>query len=432
MKPLIKTENLSVIYNLGKSSEVPALLDVNLEIFPGEYVILFGPSGCGKSTLLNCLAGLETPTRGRIFIKEKEITQFSPSQLVAHRRLNVGIIFQAYNLIHTLNVLDNVCLPHILGRDIPGITQAKAKNLLKRFGILNLQHRYPSELSGGQQQRVAIARALMYHPPVLLADEPVGNLDSESAKVVMELLGELNEKEKETIILVTHDAHYLQSAHRVFHMRDGRIIRVVINPWKKQISPVKEEMTIPADIQSLIRLHPYLTESQLKAKILSQYLVSSFTVPETERLEQILEKRISGEISDKKLRELLDLPFERGGLGLYRQTATQFVREIENILSQKELLKRKFIGPLPPQKTALDIKVEEIRKFLLDQYSGTLKKEVELERLDKFIKQRIQGKISRSQFQRSLDLPLKEGGVGLYKGTARDFARKLELIISTS
>jgi ABC-type lipoprotein export system ATPase subunit len=235
MDPFIKAENLSVIYNIGKTSEFTALSDVSLKIFSGEYIVFFGPSGCGKSTLLNCLAGLEVPTSGKVFMKNEDLTAFNLQQLITHRRLRIGMVFQNYNLIPTLNILDNVTLPYILGGYTPNFAKEKANILLERFGIPNLQSRYPSELSGGQKQRAAIARSLMYHPPILLADEPVGNLDSESARIVMEVLVELNEKNKETIILVTHDPSYLKFGHRIFYMKDGKIIREAVNYDKKQI-----------------------------------------------------------------------------------------------------------------------------------------------------------------------------------------------------
>jgi len=240
MEPIIEVKNLSVIYNLGKSNEVVALEDVSLKIYPREYIIFYGPSGCGKSTLLYCLAGLETPTRGEVLVQGKALSEFSQEEMVQHRRLMIGMIFQAYNLIPTLKVLDNVLLPNIFGGLIPGVSIEKAKSLLEKLGIEKLTNRYPAELSGGQQQRVAIARALIYDPPILFADEPVGNLDSVSAKIVMDTLREINEKFSKAIILVTHDPFYLDYAHRVFHMKDGRIVREVVNPKRKQIGPFEE------------------------------------------------------------------------------------------------------------------------------------------------------------------------------------------------
>jgi len=422
MEPIIKTENLTVIYELGKSNETIAINNINLEIYPGEYIICFGPSGCGKSTLLYCLAGLETPTRGEILIEGKSLTHFSQKELVNHRRLKVGMIFQAYNLIPTLKVLDNVLLPIAFGGLISETGIKRATSLLERFGIAELSNRYPTELSGGQQQRVAIARALIYNPPILFADEPVGSLDSISAKIVMDTLRELNEKDGKTIILVTHNPSYLDNAHRVFHMKDGKIVREVINPKRRQIAPPKEKL-IPteAELGKKARPKPFL-----KPSALVQYLLTSFDEPVIKRLERAIEKRILGEIDDKQFKEMLDRPLEEGGVGLYRQTAESFSQKIEKILSEIEFLKEEG-GEQPI--SAIEIKVQELRRYLLDGSKVTLKNEEEVKRLDHFIRLRLENKIDKKEFQKFLDLPFAEGGVGLDKRTARNFARKLELIL---
>ncbi|MDI6603229.1 MAG: ABC transporter ATP-binding protein [Patescibacteria group bacterium] len=428
-QPLFRTENLSVIYNLGKSSETPAILDINIEIYSGEYIIIYGPSGCGKSTLLFCLAGIQFPTRGKVYFQDQLLDIKNLRQMSDHRKFNVGMIFQFYNLIPTLNVLDNVMLPRLFGKTVRDAIKEKALSQLDRFGIKNLAFRYPGELSGGQAQRVAIARALMYDPLVLLADEPIGNLDSASAQVVMDLLAEINQKEKKTIILVTHQPQYLHLAHRVFYMRDGEIFRTEINPEKKQLIPMSELKELVAKaLPGLARLYPHLTETQLKAKALAQYLITDFTLPEQERLEKVLEKRITKEISEEKFKELLDLPFDQGGIGLYHQTAQRFTKNVEHILAQAEFLEAK-VSPKPP-KSEIEVKAEQIRRYLLDSYAGTLELEEELRRLDSFIQQRIQRQITSKQFQKYLDLPLRKGGVGLNKRTAKDFARKLEIILA--
>jgi len=430
MKPLFRTENLSVIYNFGKSSEAVAISDVNIEIYSGEYIIAYGPSGCGKSTVLFCLAGIQPHVRGKVYFQENELDFRNLTQMYYHRKFNVGMIFQFYNLIPTLKVLDNVILPHLLGKKMEeSFAKEKAFLLLERFGIKNLANRYPGELSGGQQQRVAIARSLMYNPPVLLADEPIGNLDSVSAKIVIDHFTELNQKDKKTIVLVTHEPQYLYLAHRIFHIRDGRVIRIEANPEKKQFIPTSKlkELVIKA-LSDLARLYPHLSETQLKAKVLAQYLITNFSMPEQEKLERALEKRIVGEISEEKLRESLDLPLEQGGVGLYQQTAQKFTEEIEYILAQAEFLKTKVSSQ--SSKSEIEVKGEQIRKYLLDRYAGTLETEEELKRLDGFIQERIQRQITRNQFQELLDLPLAKGGVGLNKRTARDFTRKLEIIFT--
>ena len=333
MEPVIKVKNLSMIYNLGKSNEVVALADINLEIYPGEYIIFFGPSGCGKSTLLYCLAGLENPTRGEILVQGKNLSELTPRETVEHRRLVIGMIFQAYNLIPSLKVLDNVLLPNIFGGLISKVSVEKAKSLLKMLGIEKLVDRYPTELSGGQQQRVGIARALIYNPPILFADEPVGNLDSASAKIVMDTLSKLNEKYRKTLILVTHEPFYLDYAHRVFHIKDGRIIREVTNPKRKQIAPF-EAIKVIKEVRQKPKPKPLL-----QPKALAQYLLTSFDRPVIRRLERAIKKRITGKITEDQFRKFLDRPFEEGGVGLYRQTAESFSQKIEKVLAESEFLK---------------------------------------------------------------------------------------------
>lgn len=426
MTPIIETKNLSVIYNLGKSNEGVAIEDINLKIYPGEYVIFYGPSGCGKSTLLYCITGLETPTRGEIFVAGISLANLSPPKMVNLRRLKIGMIFQAYNLIPTLNVLDNVLLPIIFGGLIPEVSVKEAKSLLEKFGVTNLADRYPRELSGGQQQRVAIARALIYWPPILFADEPVGSLDSVSAKIVMDTLTELNEKYQRTIILVTHEPFYLDYAHRVFHMKDGRIVREVINPKRKPIAPLIPEM-IPVKEAAGLKKAPPRAKPFLQPRALAQYLLTSLDRPVIRRLERAIKKRMLGEITEARFREILDRPFEKGGVGLYRQTAESFSQKIERVLSESEFLKEEI--PMEKPLAEIDLRVRNLRKFLLESWEGSLKKEEELNRLDYFIRLRLEGKIDRKEFQRCLDLPSKEGGVGLNRRTAGNFARRLEITL---
>lgn len=220
----IKTENASVIYDQGKPNETKALTDVNVTIYKEDYIVIFGPSGCGKSTMLYTISGIEKPTKGRILVMGKDITQFTPDESAKFHRSQIGMVFQAYNLIPTLSVLDNVALPQIFRGVSREKRRARAKVLLQRFGILPQAEKLPTELSGGQQQRVGIARALINEQPIIFADEPVGNLDSKSAKIVLDILYDLNVKDKKTIILVTHDPSLLTFATHVVYMRDGTVV----------------------------------------------------------------------------------------------------------------------------------------------------------------------------------------------------------------
>ena len=433
MKSLIKTENLSVIYNLGKSNESPAILDIDLEIYPGEYIIFYGPSGCGKSTLLYCISGMEIPTKGKVWIQDMELTDVSFAKMIEIRRLWIGMVFQAYNLIPTLNVLDNVILPHLLGGFKERKIYQKADFLLKKFGISNLKNRRPLELSGGQQQRTAIVRSLMYNPQILLADEPVGNLDSKSSGIVMDLLNEINQKDKKTIILVTHDSQLLHYAHRVYYMKDGKIIREVANSDKAQIKKTKSKKIVSSELEKLARIFPYFSRIQLQSKSLANYIIGGLDIDRMQRLENIIQEVILKRINDKRFYELLNLPYKDGGIGFYGPTAMKYKKKVEEILFRARVLrkemekeKEKELDEKLPKE--LDI-VNSLRISLLDSFNGQISLQ-QLERLDKAIRQRTMGILKKNDFQTFLDLPIKQGGVGLNRATARKFTRKLEVILS--
>jgi putative ABC transport system ATP-binding protein len=225
--PLIKIEKLSIVFDEGKSNEVRALDNIDLEIYPHEYLILFGPSGCGKSTLLNVISGLLKPTSGKVEIEGKEITNFTEKEKLEFHRHRVGMIFQSFFLVPTLSIIENVCLPRSFTGDDSLARRQDATNFLKRFGIEAQAEKFPNDLSGGQRQRVAIARALMNSPSIIVADEPVGNLDSKATYNVLSILNELNDVDKKLIVLVTHDPAHLAYGNRVIHMQDGKITKIV-------------------------------------------------------------------------------------------------------------------------------------------------------------------------------------------------------------
>lgn len=200
-----------------------ALNQVNLEIEQGEFVAIMGPSGCGKSTLLNILGTLDTPTSGKYFIDDVEMTRMSESQLGTFRKKNIGFVFQNFNLIDELTVFENVELP-LIYLDMP--KKARARRVMEVLERMNMAHRaqhYPQQLSGGQQQRVAIARAVVTDCPLILADEPTGNLDSTRGMEVMSLLQQLN-REGTTVIMVTHSERDASYAHRIINLLDGQIV----------------------------------------------------------------------------------------------------------------------------------------------------------------------------------------------------------------
>ena len=219
---MIKTENLSMLCTT-EDVQTKALNEVSLEIKKGEFVAIMGPSGCGKSTLLNILGTLDSSTSGKYFFDGKEIDKMSESQLTSFRKGNIGFVFQNFNLIDELTVYENVELPLVYLNGKKSERKKKVMEVLERMNIAHRAGHFPQQLSGGQQQRVAIARAVVTDCPLILADEPTGNLDSTNGLEVMELLSELN-RQGTTVVIVTHSQRDAKYAHRVIHLLDGRIV----------------------------------------------------------------------------------------------------------------------------------------------------------------------------------------------------------------
>jgi putative ABC transport system ATP-binding protein len=223
----VRCENVWKIYKQGTAAEVQALRGVDFKIKQGEMVGIIGSSGSGKSTLLNLIGALDKPTKGKIFIDGIDIEKMNESKLATLRREKIGFVFQFFNLIGSLTALQNVELPMIF-QGMPHKRRIKrAKELLSDVGLSDQINQRPSELSGGQTQRVAIARALANDPPVILADEPTGNLDSKSGELILEIFKKLN-KDKRTIIIVTHDAKIAQRTARIIRVSDGKVMEEFI------------------------------------------------------------------------------------------------------------------------------------------------------------------------------------------------------------
>jgi len=429
MLPIIKTKDLKIIYNLGKTSEVRALDGVDVEIFPQEYVIFLGPSGCGKSTLLYAILGLRKPTYGEIYINGKPISSFNEKELDKHRRSSIGIIFQAYYLIPTLSVIDNVVLPQVFqGKNIRQ-RKEKARHLLARFGIENQAQKHPNVLSGGQRQRAAISRALINDPMMIFADEPVGNLDTDSAWIVMEHLKKINEEDKKTILLVTHDPRYAHYAHRVYHMSDGKIVREIKNPSRRQIKPMGDKGEIFTELDQLAKLYPYAKPEDLKTRALANYLTQDFNAIQRQRLEESIRKLMEKKIDAQKFFDILDKPIEEGGVGLYKQTAKALTEKTLRVLEEVEEYKRGLLKVSQPSEKAKV--VARLRRFLLDNFEGELSLS-QTERLDVAIEKRMVGIFDRKAFRKELDKSFKKGGVGLNRATAKNFSKRLEIILAES
>ena len=221
-EPIIRTRDLRKIYRLG-DVDVPALRGVNLEVPKGEFLAIVGPSGSGKSTLFHILGGLTQPTSGSVVVDGEDLAQLGDSGRTRLRRNKVGFIFQRYNLLPTLTALGNI----EIARYISGRKGSLENGFLELLKLLKIEGRLdhkPRALSGGEQQRVAIARALVNHPAILLADEPTGNLDTENATAVLDILRDLNQRLGQTILMITHNPEAAAYAHRIARMRDGRIL----------------------------------------------------------------------------------------------------------------------------------------------------------------------------------------------------------------
>ncbi len=219
---MIKLENVHKIYGTGPT-QVHALRGVDLEIHEKEFVFIVGPSGSGKTTLLDVMGGLLKPTKGRVLYNEKNIYEMNDDELSLFRRDTIGFVFQAYNLIPPLTVLENILIP-LYPQGITENHVKKARELLKIVGLQGKEDRKPSELSGGEGQRVAIARAMINDPLVILADEPTGNLDSKTGDVVMQYFRKINKEKGTTVVVVTHDIEYIKKKDTVYKIKDGTIL----------------------------------------------------------------------------------------------------------------------------------------------------------------------------------------------------------------
>ena len=219
---LMQIQHLSKVYGQGEN-QVRAVDDISFTVEKGEFLAIIGPSGSGKSTLLHILGGVDCPTSGKVFVDGQDVYAQNEDQLAIFRRRQVGLIYQFYNLIPVLNVVENMTLPVLMdGRQV---YQERLEELLDVLGLRGREKYLPNQLSGGQQQRVSIGRALMNAPAVVLADEPTGNLDSKNSQEIVELLKMSNKKYGQTLVIITHDENIALQAHRVIAIEDGRITR---------------------------------------------------------------------------------------------------------------------------------------------------------------------------------------------------------------
>lgn len=426
MEPIIKLEGINLYYDRGKPSEVWALKDISLEINKGEYCAFFGPSGCGKTTILYVLSGMESErvTSGKVLVNGRDIAQFTKRELAVFRQIGVGIVFQQFNLIPSISVLDNVALPMaFLGISLER-RQTEAQKLLERLNIAPFAHRLPAELSGGQQQRVGIARALANNPPIIICDEPLGNLDSENANKVLEFMKELNIKDGRTIIMVTHEAWSLRDARKIFYMKDGVLLKV---------EEPKEQGEIAQAVSKLMynQLNPGMGAEQVMAKSLSNLLLRGYSSDEVKRFEFFLVQRLTDHIDGDVFREVLDRAYRDGGVGLWKGKAAKISFMIEGIMDQRHTVEQVYAVLEKTPEAPLVDEAQKIRKWLMEEYKGKVDAQQQL-RLDELIIERMRNIITAHNFAQVLNLSKKKFGVGLSMRASSRMAEKLESILGGS
>lgn len=430
-KTAVKTDGMMITYNKGKANEFNALKNINSEIYPREYIILFGPSGCGKSTLLYTILGGVIPSGGHMYVQGEDIYAYTPEQMNQYQQSTIGIVYQQFNLIPSITVLDNVALPMIfLNKSVPERNK-RGSELLRRFGIPErLENKLPTMMSGGQQQRVAVARALINDPEILLADEPVGNLDSISAEHVMDSFQEINEKDRKTVILVTHDAKYLPYAHRVFYMRDGELRRIVVNPEKKQIKHVKPGETIVTEIEQLARLYPYSEPIDLKVKSVVNFVTQNIGFSQLEMLEKGIHQVLRGTMDDMLFYEYLTKPIAQGGVGLHAEESKQMTRKIFALMHYSLDVQRFRAGVQQDEMFMHQQKfVDRILEYLNEEI-GFHASEAQIQTLKSALADRTGGITNGEEFAERLRLSANMDGGAFPEDDAYLISRYLEKLIA--
>ena len=428
-EPIIKLKDLDITYNLGKENEFKATHGVSMDVYPEEFVAFFGPSGCGKSTIFYSILGILENSAGQLLVKGENPYSFSPEEMVKFQTKVIGIIYQAFYLINSLSVVDNVVLPQIFHGVSPGRRRRWALQILKRFGMEEHGDKYPDNLSGGQSQRVSVARAMVNNPDILLADEPTGNLDSVSSRQVMESLKEINEVDKKTVIMITHNAAQLSYCHRVFYLKDGRLERIVPNPEKKQIAKIDKQKILVTEMDQLSKIFPYSSPVELKVKSLVNYLTQNLNFYQLLRLENLTQLVVERKVSKDEFAQMLNKKYNEGGVDLNMPVAKHMAEEVEKILNQAEdarRYRRRFMSNNFFSRE--NILVRRLTKYITQEYRGKLSP-VQKKRTRDLVYKRITGLINRREFKDALRLSLDKGGVGIAKTTSRKLTFYFEKLL---
>lgn len=426
---LIKLNNVELTYNDGKPNAFKALSGINLEIKKNSFVIIFGPSGCGKSSLLNVISGLESPDEGEVFVSGNDLVTMTKREHVKFHRETIGMVFQSYNLIPTLSVLDNVAIPQIFVSNKKSAREEKALNLLDRFGIRQQADKLPSELSGGQQQRIGIARAIINDQPIVLADEPVGNLDSKSANNVMQILSELNKEESKTIIMVSHNPENIIWGDHIIYMKDGRIVKEDIkNALGETMKIRKDDEDEFTRLEAMLRNFEGLSKDQIKilltpmkSEILTRSTMVDMDERQTELLEESIRRRILDTITPEEFFERLDKSDDYGGVDMDIRTAHRVAKKVEDVIALAHIVNNK-------DDYDDEYRANAVLKYLLTQENIKVMPN-QVAKLKELIVHRIMMRIDRSVFRDLLDKSIIDGGAGFNRKTAKKIAKTMDMII---
>lgn len=422
--PIIKIEDLNFYYDYQTPQQMLALKHIDLEIGRGEYVVFFGPSGCGKTTLVYLVAGITTEKSGtgKIEVNDHDVLSLSQDELATFRQSGIGIIFQQFNLIPSLTVVDNVALPMTFIGVPRDKRRARALELLKRLNMDKYAERFPSELSGGQQQRAGIARALANDPPIVIADEPLGNLDSENAEHVLKFMKELQEKDGRTIIMVTHEAWSVRDADRIVYMKDGTLTKVS-EPLKKEKNALASDLPLSPNVYR--ELHPGMAEIGLMVKALSNLLLRGFSADEIQRFEFFLGERLTNKIDAATFQYFLDLPYRHEGVGLWKQRAQKIAELTEDLISEKKKLTEVYAALEKNPGTPISEDIHALRKWILRDYQGKTDAD-QYTRLDEAVARRLRGATTPEEFRDEVNLSSSMGGVGFSFRTTEHISERLE------
>lgn len=421
---IIKIEDLDFYYDYKTPSETLVLKKINLEIAEGQYVVFFGPSGCGKTTLIYLISGITTEKggTGTIEVNNQNVLGLSKDELAVFRQTDIGIIFQQFNLIPSLTVLDNVALPMTFIGVPYEKRREEARKILARLDMVEFAERYPAALSGGQQQRVGIARSLANNPPIIIADEPLGNLDSENAEHVLKFLKELQEKDGRTVIMVTHEAWSTRDADKIIFIKDGKITKFVESPRKEKanIPPI-----LPLSFDIYRELYPDLSSTQLTVKALSNLLLRGFSVDEIKRFELFLGRRLGGEIDAATFQKYLDLSYKKEGVGLSTQRAVKIASLTEDLLVEKDVLLALYAALEKNPNASISNEAHRLRVWILKEHPGKMNDE-QYARFDTAVLGRLHGNITAEDFRTVLNRTFSLGGVGLSFRTTQHLSERLE------